>query len=89
MIRRFELFLWAILFAMSVVISFLALELHKAKLEVKTVEVEVPVVETKDILVSDRIKACEDKGGEYMLFWDKYEKEYIDFCETKQTKIDL
>ena len=39
------------------------------------------------IPVSERITACEEKGGKYNLYWNKYSNEYYERCEIVEDEI--
>ena len=44
-------------------------------------------IKPTDVITSDKIRICEEKGGEYSIF--KWAGEYEEICRTKMREIDL
>jgi hypothetical protein len=40
-----------------------------------------PVIHYFQVPVSDRITACEDKGGKYGLYWSNFTEKYEEMCQ--------
>lgn len=49
---------------------------------------EIIKTEVKTKILSDRITACEEKGGKYSYTWSSYSEEYYESCYILSTLIE-
>jgi uncharacterized membrane protein len=45
--------------------------------------------EKKEKLVNERLEKCESLGGEYHLYYSSFDKKYVDYCEVRDSNINL